>query len=78
MESNTAQGTHMYVLSLQNRQMSACTISGTYTPAPWDTRFDILNRLRLDAVRQYPSMEGSIVVYFALEPNELTGSGVDR
>ncbi|GGU78967.1 hypothetical protein GCM10010275_12250 [Streptomyces litmocidini] len=78
MESNTAQGTHMYVLSLQNRQMSACTISGTCTPDPWDTRFDILNRLRLDAIRQYPPMKGSIVVYFALEMNDLTGQGAAR
>ncbi|MFF0429642.1 hypothetical protein ACFYUJ_35360 [Streptomyces sp. NPDC004520] len=78
MESNTGQGTHMYVLSLQNSQMSACTISGTYTPAPGATRFDIFDRLRLDAVREYPSMEGSIVVYFALESNAVTGEGVAR
>ncbi|MGW8762316.1 hypothetical protein ACWGN5_07425 [Streptomyces sp. NPDC055815] len=78
MQNNHPQGTHMYVLSLQNSQMSACTISGTYTPPPGATRFDILNRLRLDAVRQYPSMEGSIVVYFALETNDLTGEGVAR
>ncbi|MFI0925134.1 hypothetical protein ACH4TP_14545 [Streptomyces sp. NPDC021012] len=78
MQNNQPQGTHMYALSLQNSQMSACTVSGTYTPPPGTTRFDILTQLRLDAVRQYPSMEGSIVVYFALEPNAVTGEGVDR
>ncbi|MFK0214948.1 hypothetical protein [Streptomyces sp. NPDC090298] len=76
MESNTAQGTHLYVLSLQNRQMNACTISGTYTPPPGATRFDILNRLRLDAAREYPSMEGAIVLYFALDANHLADQGV--
>ncbi|MFF7779487.1 hypothetical protein ACFZCG_34320 [Streptomyces tanashiensis] len=76
MQSNNQQGTHMYVLSLQNRQMSACTVSGTYTPGPDVTRFDILNQLRIDTVRQYPSMEGAIVLYFALEANDLAGQGV--
>ncbi|XUM04894.1 hypothetical protein ACQ86F_17875 [Streptomyces venezuelae ATCC 10712] len=77
MESNTRpQGTHMYVLSLQNRQMNACTISGTYTPPPGATRFDILNRLRVDAAREYPSMEGAIVLYFALDANGLTAEEV--
>ncbi|MDX2559336.1 hypothetical protein PV371_06700 [Streptomyces sp. TX20-6-3] len=77
MNSNTQQGTHIYVLTLQNRQQSACTISGTYTPPPGTTRYDILAQLRFDAVRQYPSMEGAVVLYFALETNDLTaGTGV--
>ncbi|MGW8765552.1 hypothetical protein ACWGN5_23925 [Streptomyces sp. NPDC055815] len=78
MESNTAQGTHLYVLSLQNNRQAACTISGTYTPPPGATRFDILNRLRIDAARQYPSMEGAIVLYFALEANDLADEEVTR
>ncbi|WP_338496707.1 hypothetical protein [Streptomyces sp. SJL17-4] len=69
MQSNTQQGSHMYVLTMQNRQESACTLSGTYTPPPGLTRFDILAQLRLDAVRQYPSMEGAVVLHFAFEPN---------
>ncbi|MGW8351057.1 hypothetical protein [Streptomyces wedmorensis] len=76
MESNTAQGTHLYVLSLQNSQKAACTISGTYTPPPGATRFDILNQLRLDTARQYPSMEDAIVLYFALDTNHLADQEV--
>ncbi|MGA5064494.1 hypothetical protein ACPB9E_12060 [Streptomyces exfoliatus] len=76
MESNTQQGTHLYVLTLQNRQQSACTVSGTFTPEPGFTRFDVLGQLRIDVVRQYPSMEGAVVLYFALEANHLTGEGV--
>ncbi|MFF9427689.1 hypothetical protein [Streptomyces sp. NPDC014746] len=78
MESNTAQGTHLYILSLQNSRQAACTISGTYTPPPGATRFDILNRLRLDAAREYPSMEGAIVLYFALDTNHLTDQEVTQ
>ncbi|MGA5063164.1 hypothetical protein ACPB9E_05185 [Streptomyces exfoliatus] len=76
MESNTQQGTHLYVLTLQNRQQSACTVSGTFTPEPGFTRFDVLGQLRIDMVRQYPSMEGAVVLYFALEANHLTGEEV--
>ncbi|MFB6839528.1 hypothetical protein [Streptomyces sp. NPDC056361] len=76
MESNTGQGTHMYVLSLQNSRMGACTVSGTYTPPVGVTRYDILTQLRIDAVRQYPSMEGAVVLYFDLQTNTLTGEGV--
>lgn len=69
MQSNIEQGSHMYVLTLQSQQKTVCTLSGTYTPPPGVTRFDILAQLRLDAVRQYPSVEGGIVLYFALDPN---------
>ncbi|WP_121830155.1 hypothetical protein [Streptomyces sp. S1] len=72
MDRPTAQGTHVYVLTLQNSQHSACTVSGTYTPSPGVTRYDALTQLRIDVVRQYPSMEGAVVLYFALEPNHLT------
>ncbi|MFB6621674.1 hypothetical protein ACFCWD_32785 [Streptomyces sp. NPDC056374] len=69
MQNSTEQGSHIYVLTLQSQQKSVCTLSGTYTPPTGVTRFDILAQLRLDAARQYPSMEGGIVLYFALEPN---------
>ncbi|MEU4065942.1 hypothetical protein AB0F25_26600 [Streptomyces wedmorensis] len=75
-QGNTAQGSHLYVLSLQNGRMGACTISGTYTPPAGATRYDILTQLRIDAVREYPSMEGSIVLYFALETNRLADQEV--
>ncbi|MFI1973706.1 hypothetical protein [Streptomyces wedmorensis] len=79
MQSNTGQqGTHLYVLSLQNSRMGACTLSGTYTPQPGATRYDILSQLRIDAAREYPSMEGSVVLYFALEPNRLTDEEAAR
>ncbi|APE21700.1 MULTISPECIES: hypothetical protein [Streptomyces] len=71
MHSNTPQGTHVYVLTLENQRKSACTLSGTYTPPPGATRWDVLSQLRFDAVRQYPSMESAIVLYFALEANRL-------
>ncbi|MFG2836871.1 hypothetical protein ACGFYE_17935 [Streptomyces zaomyceticus] len=74
MQSNTEQGSHMYVLTLQSQHKSVCTLSGTYTPPPGVTRFDILTQLRTDAVRQYPSMEGGIVLHFALEPNHMTAA----
>ncbi|MFI9112751.1 hypothetical protein [Streptomyces venezuelae] len=76
MHSSTPQGTHVYVLTLENERKSACTISGTYTPPPGATRWDILGQLRVDAVRQYPSMEGGIVLYFSLEENCLAEPGV--
>ncbi|MFE5900785.1 hypothetical protein ACFQ67_25715 [Streptomyces sp. NPDC056488] len=75
MDRSPAQGSHVYVLTLQNPQHSACTLSGTYTPPPGMTRFDVLTQLRIDMVRQYPSMEGAVVLYFALEPNHLTPAG---
>jgi hypothetical protein len=69
MESSTEQGSHLYVLTLQNCQQSACTLAGTYTPPPGATRYDILTQLQTDAYRRAPSMEGAVVLYFALEPN---------
>ncbi|MEU8760909.1 hypothetical protein [Streptomyces sp. NPDC048659] len=68
-----AQGSHMYVLTLQAQTGRLHTMSGTHTPAPGRTRFDLLTQLRKDAVRLYPNsrMDGAIVLFFSVEPNAL-------
>ncbi|MFG3038567.1 hypothetical protein ACGFYZ_16890 [Streptomyces sp. NPDC048330] len=80
MQSTTTaqQGTHLYVLSLQNSRLGACTVSGTFTPTPGMTRYDILTQLRTEAVTEYPTMQGSVVLYFALQPNHLTDEEAAR
>ncbi|RST04694.1 hypothetical protein EF910_16455 [Streptomyces sp. WAC07149] len=65
------QGSHFYVLTLQSRNSSVCTVSGTYTPAPGATRNDVYTQLRADLARQYPSMENATVLHFSIEPNQL-------
>lgn len=70
MQNTTQQqGSHMYVLTLQTREMDVCTVSGTCTPPPGATRYDVLVQLQIDAARRYPSMTGGIVLHFALESN---------
>ncbi|MFC9386167.1 hypothetical protein [Streptomyces venezuelae] len=76
MQNSNRQGSHMYVLTLQSQQQNVCTISGTFTPGAGFTRWDILAQLRVDAARQYPSMEGGAVLYFAMEENYLAETGV--
>ncbi|MER5484028.1 hypothetical protein ABT024_12540 [Streptomyces sp. NPDC002812] len=71
MSSSTPQGSHMYVLTLQNEQGNICTLSGTFTPDPGTTRHDVHQQLRENAVRRYPSLENSAVVFFSLESNQL-------
>ncbi|MFE0734461.1 hypothetical protein [Streptomyces sp. NPDC058855] len=69
MQTADTQGSHMYVLTLQNNRGATCTLTGTHTPPPGRTRFDTLLQLQTDAARHLPSMEGATVLFFALEPN---------
>ncbi|MCX5296838.1 hypothetical protein OG898_10085 [Streptomyces sp. NBC_00193] len=71
MLSPAPQGSHMYVLTLQNQHGNICTLSGTFTPDPGTTRHDVHQQLREDAVRRYPSLENATVVFFSLESNHL-------
>ncbi|MFJ6481916.1 hypothetical protein ACIQK6_17575 [Streptomyces sp. NPDC091682] len=71
MSSSSSQGSHMYVLTLQNRDRSVCTVSGALTPVPGATRYDLYLHLRSEMVRHYPSMEDGSVTFFSLEPNQI-------
>ncbi|MEU3750980.1 MULTISPECIES: hypothetical protein [Streptomyces] len=71
MQNTQRQGSHMYVLTLQNRHGATCTFTGTHTPPEGWTRFDVHDQLRAESVRSYPSMEGATVLFFSLEPNTL-------
>nr|WSX52046.1 hypothetical protein OG409_25860 [Streptomyces sp. NBC_00974] len=65
------QGSHQYVLTLQNRDRNICTATGTLTPELGSTRHDVFAQLRGDVVRKYPAMANPAVVFFSLEPNQI-------
>jgi len=67
----TAQGTHLYVLSLFIHGYADTTLHGTITPAPGATRRDIFNQLRENAARNDKRWLKALVVFFSLEPNQL-------
>ncbi|MFI8828599.1 hypothetical protein [Streptomyces sp. NPDC053431] len=70
MEYDRPQGSHMYVLTLSDGRGEG-TVSGTITPAAGASRFDTYEHIRQHATRAYPSLQGSTVVFFSLEPNTL-------
>ncbi|CAM5581406.1 MULTISPECIES: hypothetical protein [Streptomyces] len=71
MENNGRQGSHMYVLTLQNDGGHVCTLSGTFSPLAGWSRHDFYTQLRTDASRRYPSMASATVLYFSLDKNTL-------
>ncbi|MEV6124493.1 hypothetical protein AB0M23_28965 [Streptomyces sp. NPDC052077] len=70
MQNDRPQGTHMYVLTLSDGRGEG-TVSGTITPPAGASRFDTYEHLRRHATGVHPSLRGSTVVFFSLEPNTL-------
>ncbi|MFC9736077.1 hypothetical protein ACFWG5_34470 [Streptomyces hydrogenans] len=64
-----AQGTHMYVLTVDLPGRSAATFDGTFTPAPGTTPHDVYLDLKAHAVQRYPEMARGIVTFFSIQPN---------
>lgn len=70
-QSTGTQGTHMYVLTIDDPGYSAVTVDGTITPAPGATRYDAYRDIKARTIRTYPEMAHGIVTFFSLEPNTL-------
>ncbi|MGW6565034.1 hypothetical protein [Streptomyces sp. NPDC054975] len=70
MEHGQSQGSHAYVLTLSNPRGQGM-VSGTITPAPGASRYDVYLDIRRHAVSVYPSLGDATVVFFSLEPNTL-------
>ncbi|MET8505457.1 hypothetical protein ABZV60_12460 [Streptomyces sp. NPDC004787] len=64
------QGSHMYVLTLATRQGQG-TASGTITPEPGQSRFDVFDQIWGEMLHRRPSLENATVLFFSLEPNTL-------
>ncbi|MFI8368573.1 hypothetical protein [Streptomyces sp. NPDC085466] len=70
MQNAQSQGSLMYVLTLSDGRGQG-TVTGTYNPAPGETRHDAYGAIRRHALNIYPRLEDATVVFFALEPNAL-------
>ncbi|MFJ8161178.1 hypothetical protein ACIRBY_09605 [Streptomyces sp. NPDC096136] len=66
-----AQGSHMWVLTLEMPGRGMSTQYGTWTPPAGATRYDVFIVLRDHIVAQQPQMASANCVFFSLEPNQL-------
>ncbi|UQX01003.1 hypothetical protein [Streptomyces sp. RerS4] len=69
--SAAAQGSHMWVLTLELPGRTMTTQYGTWTPPADSTRYDVFVALRGHIVAQHPEMANANCVFFSLEPNGL-------
>ncbi|MBC2879806.1 MULTISPECIES: hypothetical protein [Streptomyces] len=70
------QGSHHFVITLETpisaRSAGASyTLSGTLTPPPGATRYDVYQLVRAEAERADPLLQRANTVFFSLERNEL-------
>ncbi|MFD9572902.1 hypothetical protein ACFWBI_24040 [Streptomyces sp. NPDC059982] len=65
-----AQGSYLWVLTLELPGRAAMTQSGTYTPPPGTTRYDAFQALRQHVTASHPEMARANTMFFALEPNQ--------
>jgi hypothetical protein len=65
------QGSHMWFIALESSKGARLTSTGTITPVPGETRFDVYTRILRDLTRAYPEMARGNVIHFSLEPNTL-------
>ncbi|MCX5304695.1 MULTISPECIES: hypothetical protein [Streptomyces] len=66
-----AQGSHMWVLTLDLPGRTMATRCGTSTPAVGATRYDVFLAIRSLLVADNPEMASANTVFFSLEPNRL-------
>ena len=66
-----AQGSHMWVLTLDLPGRTMATWYGTSTPAANATRYDAFLAIRSLLVADNPEMASANTVFFSLEPNRL-------
>ncbi len=72
--SDSQQGSHYFVMSLSAptaRGPLLADWSGTITPAPGQTRFDLERAIKAEMVRRTPDLARSNITFFAIEPNQL-------
>ncbi|MFE6906989.1 hypothetical protein [Streptomyces erythrochromogenes] len=66
-----AQGSHMWVLTLDMPGRGMTTSHGTVTPPAGATRHDVFRRLLDYVASEDPRMASANCVFFTLEPNRL-------
>lgn len=70
-QTETAQGSHHYVLTLDIPGCVSGSWFGTVTPSPTATRHDLLTHL-MDQIRsENPEFTRASVVFFSFEPNQI-------
>jgi len=64
---------YFFIIAFSYRENDAETFSGTFTPTPGMTRYDVYNRIHADHLQRMPSLirSGCKVTFFSLEPNRL-------
>lgn len=65
---------YCFIITFSADYKNLRTFSGTYTPQPGMTRYDVYNRIHADHLLQLPSLIRSVcqVTFFSLEPNQLS------
>lgn len=69
-----AQGSHFFAITLQAPGYDGFeinTYSGTVTPAPGQTRYDLYQQLRNEIAASNPDMARSNTLFFSVESNAL-------
>lgn len=68
------QGTHFYMLALQiptPTGFRTSSFSGTCTPGPGATRYDVYLDLRDEYARRYPECATAPAIHYDIQPNQL-------
>lgn len=65
---------YFFIIAFSHREKVAETFSGTFTPTPGMTRYDVYSRILADHEQRLPSLIRSYckVTFFSLEPNRLS------
>jgi hypothetical protein len=70
-QTETAQGTHHYVLTLEMPGRASGSWYGTVTPSPNATRHDVLTHLMGQIRSENPEFTRANVIFFSFEPNQI-------
>ncbi|MFK0114956.1 hypothetical protein [Streptomyces sp. NPDC090994] len=69
MSTQTVQGTHLYILTLEKPGLASVTLNGTLTPHEGSTEQDVLTQIYGSATEQDPRLAGACITFWLLKPN---------
>lgn len=71
MDMTNKQGSHFWMMVIQQRGGVVGSYQGTTTPERGETRLDLFNRVRTEIGRDYPDSVNGAVIDFDVQPNKL-------
>ncbi|WP_263168139.1 hypothetical protein [Streptomyces sp. SCSIO ZS0520] len=65
------EGTHHWIITVEQPGRASLTIDGSCTPGLGATRRDVFRDVKAFAESKHPDLRGANVVFFALESNQI-------